>query len=192
MNTKFRLYVTGGWFYENQEKPALLRKAISKEQFDTNFDLMKGSETDDVFRDVSSLIEKSRRVAYQSVNVFLLQRNWLIGKRIHDKELKNSKKENYGLEVIKTLSKRLGEKYVKGFSGMSLYNFLSFYKAHPNIFHTSSGKSYLFWSHYLILMQVDDEKARKWYEEETVLGCWSVRVLQRNVSIQCYYRLLKS
>lgn len=42
------------------------------------------------------------------------------------------------------------------------------------------------------LLQVEDEKARQWYEKETAQQTWSVRTLQRNISSQYYYRLLKS
>ena len=34
----------------------------------------------------------------------------MIGKRIHEEELKDTRKENYGLEIIKTLSKKLTAK----------------------------------------------------------------------------------
>ena len=150
------------------------------------------AETDDIFLDVSSLIEKARHAAYQAVNVLLIQRNWLIGKRIHEEELKDTRKENYGLDIIKSLSKKLTEKYRGGYGWRSLYNFLSFYKTYPNIFQTLSEKSFLSWSHYLILLQVDDDTARAWYEKEASSQSWSVRTLQRNVSTQYYYRLLKS
>ncbi len=50
----------------------------------------------------------------------------------------------------------------------------------------------LSWTHYKILLQVEDKKARKWYEKETFEQTWSVRTLQRNISSQYYYRLLKS
>ena len=150
------------------------------------------AETDDIFLDVSSLIEKARHAAYQAVNVLLIRRNWLIGKRIHEEELKDTRKENYGLDIIKSLSKKLTEKYRGGYGWRSLYNFLSFYKTYPNIFQTLSEKSFLSWSHYLILLQVDDDTARAWYEKEANSQSWSVRTLQRNVSTQYYYRLLKS
>jgi len=57
-----------------------------------------------------------------------------------------------------------------------------------------SGKSVLLlsWSHYATLLQVKDEKARKWYEKEAIEQTWSVRTLQRNISSQYYYRILKT
>ena len=50
----------------------------------------------------------------------------------------------------------------------------------------------LSWTHYRILLQVYDKKARDWYEKEAIEQTWSVRTLQRNISSQYYYRLLKS
>lgn len=37
-----------------------------------------------------------------------------------------------------------------------------------------------------------DKDARDWYEKETLSQTWSARTLQRNISSQYYYRLLKS
>ena len=48
----------------------------------------------------------------------------------------------------------------------------------------------LSWSHYRILLQVEDKEARDWYEKEAAEQTWSVRTLQRNISSQYYYRML--
>lgn len=50
----------------------------------------------------------------------------------------------------------------------------------------------LSWSHYAILLQVNDKEARDWYEKEAVSQTWSVRTLQRNISSQYYYRMLRT
>ena len=140
------------------------------------------------------IIDSAQKAAFQAVNAALVQRNWLIGYRIADEELKGDRRESYGAEIIKKLSKELTEEYGKGFTKTNLYNFYSFYKAYPDIFHTVSGKSFplLSWSHYRVLLQVEDAKAREWYEKEAAKEAWSVRTLQRNISSQYYYRLLKS
>ncbi len=140
------------------------------------------------------IIESSRDSAYKAVNIALIQRNWLIGYRIAEEELKGEKRAEYGVSIIKNLSKDLRTLYGKGFTKSNLYSFYSFYKTYSKIFQTLSGKfeSALSWSHYLILLQVQDERARKWYEKEANAQMWSVRTLQRNVSSQYYYRILKS
>ena len=56
----------------------------------------------------------------------------------------------------------------------------------------SKSDALLSWSHYRTLLQVLDKEAREWYEKEALGQTWSVRTLQRNISSQYYYRLLKS
>lgn len=113
---------------------------------------------------------------------------------IAEEELKGENRAEYGTTIIKKLSKELTNEYGKGFTKTNLYSFYSFYKLFPNIFHIVCGKSdsLLSWSHYRTLIQVKDEKARNWYEKEDIEQTWNVRTLQRNISSQYYYRLLKS
>ena len=118
----------------------------------------------------------------------------MIGYRIAEEELAGENRAEYGAKIIKKLSKELTQKYGKGFTKTNLYNFYRFYKYFPEIFHTACGKLdvCLSWSHYRTLLQVHDERARKWYEKEAYEQTWSVRTLQRNIDTQYYYRLLHS
>mgnify|MGYP002553463125 CR=1 FL=1 len=113
---------------------------------------------------------------------------------IAEEEVKGADRAEYGLGVIKKLAKELTAEYGKGFTKSNLYSFYSFYKAYPQIFQTASGKSLaaLSWSHYAALLQVNDPAARAWYEQEAAQQTWSVRTLQRNISSQYYYRMLKT
>lgn len=151
-------------------------------------------KTDDILKDMCGIIETSQKAAYQAVNTSLIQRNWLIGYRIAEEELQGEDRAVYGASVIKKLAKELTEKYGKGFTKSNLYSFYSFYKTYPEIFHTLSGKStvLLSWSHYVVLLQVSDKDARKWYEREAINQTWSVRTLQRNISSQYYHRMLRT
>ena len=150
--------------------------------------------TGDVLKDTERIVDAAKNRAYQSVNVILVQRNWLIGRRIAEEELTQNGRAEYGLAVIKFLSKSPTKKYGNGFTKTNLYNFYSFYKEYPEIFHSVSGKSdrLLSWTHYRVLLQVKDRRARDWYEHEAFQEGWSVRTLQRNVSSQYYYRMLKT
>lgn len=113
---------------------------------------------------------------------------------IASEELQGEDRAKYGAEIIKKLAKELSVEYGRGYTKSNLYSFYSFHKTYPEIFQTSSGKSVglLSWSHYAALLQVKDEKARDWYEKEVVEQTWSVRTLQRNISSQYYYRMLKT
>ena len=150
--------------------------------------------TDDVLGDLQNIIDTARQKAYQAVNVALLQRNWLIGKRIAEELLQGDDRAEYGARVMKSLSKELTRLYGKGYAKTNLYSFYTFYKIFPEIFHSVSGKFdiQLTWTHYRVLLQVEDAEARDWYCKEAAEQTWSVRTLQRNISSQYYYRLLKS
>ena len=151
-------------------------------------------KTDDILKDMCGIIESSQKAAYQAVNIALVQRNWLLGYRIASEEMQGKDRAEYGAEIIKKLAKELTVEYGKGFTKSNLYSFYSFYKTYPEIFQTLSGKSVglLSWSHYATLLQVKDKEARDWYEKEAAEQTWSVRTLQRNISSQYYYRMLKT
>ena len=108
---------------------------------DSNVSPMKYSNTGDILHDVRNIIEGARVSAYQTVNITLVQRNWLIGRRIAEAELRGGDRAQYGLEIIKTLAKELTDKHGKGFTKTNLYSFYQFYKTFPEIFHTACGKS---------------------------------------------------
>ena len=149
-------------------------------------------ETNDIMSDIKQIIDDSRNVVYKTIDIVLLQRNWLIGKRIYEEELKETRKENYGREIIVTLSNELTKIYRKGFDRTNLYRYFRFYTLYPKIVDTVWQQSFLSWSHYKLLINIDDAKARNWYEKEAYKNAWSVRTLQRNISTQYYYRMLSS
>ena len=165
-------------------------------------------KTNDILKDACTIIDKSKEYAYKVVDISLLQRNWLLEYRIAEEELKGKGIADYGSSIIKNLSKELTKRYGKGFDSSNLYKFYEFYKKYPNILDSlrlkcesdnnivdtlcRQSRNYLSWTHYRILLQVEDEEVRTWYENEALKETWSVRTLQRNISSQYYYRLLKS
>ena len=150
--------------------------------------------TNDLLNDAKQIIEVSQRAAYRAVNLALVQRNWLLGYRIAQEELKGEDRSEYGKGIIKKLAEELTAVYGKGFDFGSLYKYCRFYKLYPEILDSASPKSgtLLSWTHYRVLLQVEDKTARDWYTKEAAEQTWSVRTLQRNISSQYYYRLLKS
>ena len=157
-----------------------------------------------MIEDACTIIDGAQRAAYNSVSVTLVLRNWLLGKRISEEELQGDSRAEYGAEAVKNLSILLSEKYGKGFSLRTLYKCQQFYKAFPEIVPSLSAQSdsvgivpslsakLLSWSHYEKLLQVYDREARAWYAKEAYEQTWSIRTLQRNISSQYYYRMLKT
>lgn len=139
--------------------------------------------------DAKHIIDASRNAAYRAINVIMLQRNWLLGKRIHEEILGGKDRADYGAEIVKNLSKKLTEIYGKGFNKNNLYAFVDFYKIFPTL---SVKSEMLSWSHYVLLINIYDDEARRWYAHEAFVETWSVRTLRRNIASQYYYRLLQS
>ena len=152
------------------------------------------SHSEDLLEDACIIIEEAQRSAYRAVNIALVRRNWLLGKRIAEEELAGEERAEYGAQAIKMLAKELTARYGKGFGKTNLYQFKTFYEMFPQIFHTVCGKSasVLSWSHYRTLIQVNNSEARTWYAREAAEQTWSVRTLQRNIDSQYYQRMLAS
>lgn len=141
--------------------------------------LIEVEKTDDIVFDLKNIIDLSQKQAYQAINTALVYRNWLIGYRIAEEELKGEDRAEYGAKMIKDLSRELTKIYGKGFNRANLYHFLKFYQMFPQIVNTVCRQFsiLLSWSHYRVLLQVNDKEARDWYEKEAIEQTWSVRTL---------------
>lgn len=167
-------------------------------------ELIEYKQTENLVDDICALIDSAQHLAYRSVDTVLVLRNWFLGKRISEEELKGESRATYGAEIVKELARVLTEKYGRGFSKRTLYKCQQFYKTFPEIVPSLSAQfapdgnlptlsaQLLSWSHYENLLQVYDKDARDWYAKEAFEQTWSVRTLQRNISTQYYYRILKS
>lgn len=95
-------------------------------------------KSEDIVQDIREIIDSAQNYAYRAVNVALVFRNWLVGKRISEEELKGDRAK-YGAKLIKKISSELTKDYGKGFTRSSVYRFVQFYEAFPDIF-ASSGR----------------------------------------------------
>ena len=125
---------------------------------------------------------------YTAVNFAMVQAYWEIGQEIHKACGKNDRAE-YGKKILEYLSEHLTKEFGKGFTVTNLKYMRQFYRAFP-IRHTLCDE--LSWSHYRLLMRIENENARKFYMEEAIKSGWSVRQLERQIGTFYYERLLAS
>ena len=146
--------------------------------------------------DACSIINAAGELVQRTVNWILVQRNWLLGKRIAEEELKGGIRAEYGAKAIRSLAQELTRIYGtgKGLDYGNLYKYLRFYKAFPRIVASPRPQfaTALSWTHFRCLLGVPDEAARNWYAQEAAAQAWSVETLRRNIASQYYYRLLKA
>ena len=145
-----------------------------------------------LIKDLEVLIASGRKAAYQSINQAMIDMYWNIGKRIVEEEQKGKARAQYGKALIKNLAAVLTAEFGAGFTARNLRNYRQFYLLFPEreIWHACVPN--LTWTHFRSLLRVSDEDARIWYLRESSEQGWSSRTLDRNISTQYYYRLLKS
>jgi len=142
-----------------------------------------------LFNSIKTTIEEARNRAKQSINHIMTEAYWHIGRLIVEEEQKGNERAAYGEGLIKELSERLSEEYGKGFSKRNLHNMVKLYKTFP-IVQTVSAQ--LSWSHYLLILKIEDDRAREWYIKECEASNWSVRALERQINSHYFEQILLS
>lgn len=142
-----------------------------------------------IFSDIQSIIAQGRQNAFRSVNFERVHMYWKIGERIFEEEQQGQERAEYGTYLIKSLSTQLQPEFGTGFSARNLELMRLFYRTFP-IAQTLSAQ--LSWSHYTLLLPIEDEHKRAYYQAETRKNNWSVRQLERQINSQLYERLLLS
>jgi len=139
--------------------------------------------------DIEKLILTAQQKAIKAVDFQRVVLYWQIGEKIFN-EIQNQKtRANYGKKLIKTLSNELEPKFGSGYSYRQLYLFLQFYKVFPIV---NTLYSQLSWSHYKLLIRIDDKDKREFYIAEAIKNLWSVREFERQINSQLFERLLLS
>ncbi len=145
------------------------------------------------FADIRDLLRVGRETAYRSVNTVMVKTYWQIGKRIVEQEQQGKTRAEYGEYLIVNLSRYLTDCFGKGFSVANLWNFKQFYLIFSDFEQFSTQRvENLSWSHFRLIMRLDNEKERHYYIQEASSQNWSVRLLERNIKSGYYRRLLSS
>lgn len=172
-------------------------------------DLTKNDNSlDGLFKKVSSLIEQARKTVATTVNLAEVYTKYQIGRYIVETEQEGSNRAQYGKHVLEELSERLTERFGSGWSYPNLRKIRQFYLVYSNLinsdyqnedvnlingdYQNQAPKFTLSWTHYLILMTIDNPDARSFYEVECTQQQWSVRQLSRQVGSSLYERLALS
>ncbi len=179
------------------------------------------SKVTSLYEKVSILIERARQHVATTVNTTEVYTKYYIGQHIVEEQQQGESRAKYGQQVLQSLSRRLTERFGKGWSVDTLEKCRMFYQVYRNSA-TALRKSEmppaklcpitandeisasvlrksednvrfsLSWSHYLVLMRIEDPNARSFYEIECQQQDWSVRQLNRQVGSSLYERLALS
>ena len=139
--------------------------------------------------EIKALIASAKQSAIRSVDHYRTLMYWRIGERIFNEEQQGKDRADYGNYLIKYLSEQLQPEYGSGFSYRNLHWYRQFYRTFPIV---NSLRSQLSWTHYRILLRIDNEDKREYYIAEAAKNNWSVRQMERQINSQLFERLLLS
>ena len=141
------------------------------------------------YSDIRQILQSARSKACTAVNTAMVEAYWLIGRRIVEEEQQGEERAKYGKYLIRDLADRLTAEFGKGFQARNLRNMRGFYLAFPK---RNAVRTELSWTHYRVLIRIENPQARLWYMQEAIEQNWSARALERQISVLYYERLLSS
>ncbi len=185
-----------------------------------HLELMSKITTAQLFKNIKTLVEQSKRELYVVANTTLTETYFHIGRLIVEYEQQGSNRAEYAKEILINLSAKLTTALGKGFSVDNLENMRKFYVVYKEDYvkhisknqksETVSRKSgplqksetlsrklslspfKLSWSHYIFLSNIENAIERKFYTIEATAENWSFRELKRQYDSALFERLALS
>ena len=156
-----------------------------------------------------ALINQARNTAVREINLVQLLTYYTLGEWIVEVQQGGTGRAKYGKKVLETLSNVLNKEFGKGYSVSTLTNIRKFYEIYkeriseplvtkflaknsqPLVTNFADDVPFrLSWTHYLILMRIQNEEERNFYELMAVQENWGIRELSRQYGSSLYERLL--
>lgn len=134
-----------------------------------------------LFDDVRTILREARSKAYVAANAAMVDAYWRIGQRIVEEEQGGAARAEYGSQLIRHLARALGEEFGRGMSVANLKNFRQFYLTFPDAGKRYALRSALSWTHWRLVMRVENPQARDYYIEEIARQQWTSRALERAI-----------
>ncbi len=130
--------------------------------------------------EVKELIQSARQRAAVAVNAELTLLYWQVGQRIHS-EVLNGERAEYGKQVIADLARQLTADFGRGWSKRNLAQMVRFAELYPDQQIVQTLSAQLSWSHFVLLLAVDDSLKRDFYQTMAIQERWSVRTLDDRI-----------
>lgn len=143
----------------------------------------------DIFQQILTIVNTARTNAVRKVDNERMLMYWQIGKLIFEEEQQGEERATYGTFLIKSISDEFQPQFGSGFSVRQLERYRQFYRMFPI---ASTLRSQFSWTHYKLLLSVDNADKRDFYIAETEKNNWSARQLERQINSQLFERLLMS
>lgn len=182
-------------------------------------DIMNDREFTSLYQKSKKLIDNARSNMGQMANTITVITSFWLGRYIVEQEQQGQERAKYGSKIIDSLSAYLTKEYGRGFSRSNVAGMRQFYMVYKDreneIIQSTIGQfgqrseiiqsgigqldmTYarlpfkLSWTHYQILMRIEDKDERDFYEKEAIRSGWNVSTLKRQYHSSLYERLALS
>lgn len=137
-----------------------------------------------VYESIRSALADARTRAFNAINSAMVIAYWEIGHEISEAV---GDRAEYGKQLLQYLSEKLTTEFGKGFTERNLRFMRQFYQAFPI---RNALRTELTWTHYRLLMRIEEQNRRDFYLNESIESGWTSRQLERQINSFYYERLL--
>lgn len=140
----------------------------------------------DSYIKIKKIIDKARNKIYKTINIEMLECYYYVGNTIVKllDTLGNTTSQN---QILRLLSERLTNEFKKGFDRSNLIRMKQFYSIYKD---SATSWHQLSWSHYKLLIKIEDNTKRDFYFNECLKSSWNVKQLERQINSLYCERLL--
>ena len=142
---------------------------------------------DDLVERVSSLVLEARESIASYANATLTLTYWQVGALI-DSEVLGGERAGYGSQILASLAHELTARFGRGFDRPNLSRMVTFAREFPDPEIVASLAHKLSWTHFVALLPLKSDEARRFYADQVVAGRLSVRELKRAIQRKAYER----
>jgi len=137
-----------------------------------------------VYEGIRAILAEARKNTINVINSAMVTAYWEIGSQISEAV---GDRAEYGKRLLSFLSEKLTKEFGKGFTERSLRHMRQFYQMFPI---RNALRSELSWTHYRLLMRIEEQNRREFYLNECAETGWTSRQLERQINSFYYERLL--
>jgi predicted nuclease of restriction endonuclease-like (RecB) superfamily len=142
-----------------------------------------------IIKDIKQIILDAREKAIRMVDHQRTTMYWHIGKRIFEEEQQGKDRADYASYLTRHVADQLEPEFGSGFSKRQVELFRQFYRTFPI---ANAVRSQLGWTHYKMLIRLNNDDQREFYLAETAKNNWTTRQLERQIHSSLWERLLIS
>ncbi|MCY7360033.1 MAG: DUF1016 N-terminal domain-containing protein, partial [Rudanella sp.] len=151
----------------------------------------------ELFLYLRTLVDSAEAARTPYPKFALVEAYWHIGRITVEIEQQGQLRADYGIHLIESLSLQLTEAFGKGYSLPNMWKFKQFFLAFPIL--STNGRelarlrkhlrSELCWSHYRILMPLENKQEQAFYIQQAADEQWTVKFLHRMITTRYYYKV---